>query len=347
MSRLTGLATSLALTALLSPLSASAADTFEYNFQSSYAGPHVLNLHMYQPALEKIEKQTNGKLKIHYFMSGAITKSEETVPAIINGNLDMGGAGSLYQDAMMPIAHSFELPHITKDSVQASALYWKAYETIPEVKAELDKLGKILTLWGSDRSGLFSTKGPITTPADVSGKRVLVWGGGQVDQIKAWGGIPVQVTPNDTYIGLQRGMGDIFFGPLPVGVAYKLLEVAKDITVIPATTVLVFSLVNWDVWNEMPAEYQAMLMDELGGEKNSIRSGALLYEYTNKDLDTMRAAGCKIHELDPAQYKAFQDADREVTMEFWRNNLKRLRVADPDAIIKRNYDMAAATPAAK
>lgn len=346
MPSITGFAATFVLAALL-PFSASAADVYEYNFQSSYAGPHVLNVHMYQPSLEKIEKQTDGKLKIHFFMSGAITKPEEVVPGVINGNLDMAGAGSLYQDSMMPITHSLELPHITRDSVQASALYWKAYTTIPEVKAELDKLGKVLTVWGSDRSGLFSSKGPITSPADIAGKRVLVWGGGQVDQIKAWGGIPVQVSPNDTYLGLQRGMGDVFFGPLPVGVAYKLLEVAKDVTILPATTVLVFTIVNWDVWNELPAEYQQMLMDELGGEKNSIRSGALLYEYTNKDLNTMRAAGCAIHELNDAQYKAFRDADHDVTMKFWRTNLARLRVADPEAVMKRNYDMAAAIPGAK
>lgn len=334
---------SLALSALLAP-AAHAADVYEYNFQSMYSGPHVLNTQMYQPSLEKLNAQSNGKLKLHFFMSGALSKPEEAVPGVINGNIDMAGVVSHYQDTVFPHTHAFEVPHISRDSVQASAVFWKAYNEIPEIKAEWDKVGKVLTVWGSDRSGLFSGKGPMLTPADLKGKRVLIWNGGQVDQIKSWGGIPVQVSPNDTYMALQRGMGDVFFGPLPTGVAYKLMEVAKDITVIPATTLFLVNLVNWDVWNEIPADLQAMIMDELGGEKNSIRSGKFLYDYTNKDLETMRAAGSTIHHLTEDQYQSFKEADREVTMTYWNDELKRLGIADPAAAIKRAYDMAAATP---
>lgn len=337
---------SLALTAILAP-AAHAAEVFEYNFQSTYSGPHVLNTQMYQPAVEKLKEQSKGRLVLHYFMSGAISKPEESVPGVINGNIDIGGVVSHYQDTMFPNTHAFEVPHITRDSVQASALYWKAYNEIPEIKAEWDKVGKVLSIWGSDRSGLFSGKGAILTPTDLKGKRVLIWNGGQVDQIKSWGGIPVQVSPNDTYMALQRGMGDVFFGPLPVGVAYKLMEVAKDITVIPATTLFIVNIVNWDVWNELPADLQGMLMAELGGEENSIRSGRLLYDYTNKDIETMRTAGSTIHYLTEAQYQSFKDADREVTTNFWLNDLKRLGVADPTAAIKRAYDMAATVPSVK
>lgn len=348
MSRIHGLLVSLTLTAaLLVPVAASADDAYEYNFQSMYAGPHVLNTQMFQPDLEQLEKDTGGRLKVHFFMSGAITKPEEAVPGVMNGNLDMAGVVSHYQDTLFPNTHVFEVPHVTRDSVQASALYWKAYNTIPEVKAEWDKVGKVLTVWGSDRSGLFSARGPMLSPADLKGKRVLIWNGGQVDQVKAWGGIPVQVSPNDTYMALQRGMGDVFFGPLPTGVAYKLMEVAKDITVIPATTLFLVNVVNWDVWNEIPADLQQQLYDKLGGEQASLKSGQFLYDYTNKDIDTMKAAGCTIHYLSEPQYQAFKDADHDVTMAFWRDDLKRLGIKDPEAAIQKVYDMAATIPTAK
>lgn len=337
---------SLALAAsLLLPAPARAADVFEYNFQSTYAGPHVLNLHDYQPWIKELEAKSNGRLKLHFFMNGALVKTEEATPSIMNGNLDIGGCGPQYTDSLFPHTLAFTVPHIAADSVQSSALFWKAYEEIPEVKAEWDKVGKVLTIWGSDRSGFFCPKDPVFSPADMRGKRVLIWSGGQVDQVKAWGGIPVQVSSNDTYMALQRGMGDMFFGPLPTGVAYKLMEVSKHITIIPANSIYIANVMNWDCWNELPEDLQNLLMEGQGKE-GSIRAGALLYQYTNKDLETMKAAGCTIHTLTPEQYQAFKDADREVTMDWWNKDLKRLGVADPAMEIKRAYDMAAQIPVA-
>ena len=336
----------LALAALLVPGNACAAD-FEYNFQSAYAGPHILNTAMYLPGIEELKTESNGRLMLHYFQSGNIVKTDESLNALVNGTVDFGGCGPQYNDVWFPHTLSFIVPHIAKDSVQASALYWKAYSTIPEVKAEWDKHIKLLTLWGSDRSGFFSIKGPILSPADMQGKRVLIWSGGQVDQVKAWGGTPVQITSNDTYIALQRGMGDVFYGPLPVGVAYKLLEIAKDITIIPGNTIFIVLGANWDAWNELPKDLQDMIEAKFGGEAASIKSGRLLYDATNRDLDTMRAAGCTIHTLTAEQYQVFKDADHDVSTAFWLNDLKRIGNPDPAAAIKRAYDMAAATPGAE
>lgn len=316
------------------------ADTLEVNFQSMYAGPHVLNTQLYQPGSAAMEKLTNGELKLHYFMSGALTKPEEVVPSMINGNLDMAGIGVHYQDNLFPHSIILEIPHITKDSVHASAFYWKAYNEIPEIKAEVDKVGKVLTVWGSDRSALFSAVGPILSPADLKGKRVLLWSGGQVDQVKAWGGVPVQVSPNDTYMGLQRGMGDVFFGPLPTGVAYKIMEVAKDATIIPATTLFLINSVNHEVWNDMTPASQKAMMDTFGGEEKSKLSGQLLFDGSNRDLETMKAAGVKIHTLTDAQYQSFKDADRDTVQSFWVNDLTRLGIKDPEAWITKIRNMA-------
>lgn len=320
---------------LLTPALGSAAEPLELNFQSQYSGPHVLNVNVYQPGCENMEKLTNGELKLHYFMNGALVRAEEVAGALINGNLDMGGTGIHYQDQYFPHTLALQLPHISKDSRHASAIYWKAYNEIPEVKAEIDKVGKLLTIFGSDRSAIFSAKGPIMSPADMKGKRVLIWNGGQVDQVKSWGGIPVQVNPNDTYMGLQRGMGDAFLGPLPVGVAYKVMEVAKDVTVFPATTVAILDMVNWEVWNEMTPASQKAMMDTFGGEAGSIRAGQGLYDGTNRDIETMKKGGCTIHTLTDEQYATFEKADAEVMQAFWIKDLTRLGVKDPEAWIKQ------------
>lgn len=326
----------------LAPVNASA-EVMELNFQSCYIGPHIINLQAFQPWVAELEKKTDGQLKMHFFMSGAIMKPDDVVPSLMLGSLDAGAAGVTYQDTQFAHSVAFTLPHLTRNSKHSSALYWKAYETIPEIKAELDKPGKVLTMWGSDRSGIFSTKGPMLSPADVKGKRVLIWNGGQVDQVKSWGGIPVQVSPNDTYLSLERGVGDLFFGPLPTGVANKLMEVAKDVTILPATVIPIVVWMNWEIWDSMPADMQKIVYDSMGPEANT-RYGQLLYDATVRDLDTMRAAGVKIHELSEAQYQTFQDADMPVLMAFWKKDLARLGVKDPEAWIKKIYDLSDSIP---
>ena len=342
------LITSLLLAAvLLLPRISGAAsgDVFEYSFQSNYIGPHVLNVHQYQPWIEDVKKRSGGRLIINFFLNGALVKNEESLPALKNGVLDIAGIGPMYTDTLFPHTLAFMVPHITRDSIHAARLYWKAYTTIPEIKAELDKQMKVLAVWGSDRSALFSIRDPILTPADLTGKRVLIWSGGQVDQVKAWGGTPVQTAPNDTYIALQRGMGDVFYGPLPVGVAYKLMEVSKNITIIPSSTLFLTIGMSWDAWKELPGDLQKII-DDTTGEEFSKRSGELLYEYTNKDVKTMEAAGVTMHTLTEAQYQAFKDADKAVTMDFWQKDLARLGNPDPAGAIARAYKLAAETPAA-
>lgn len=323
-----------------------APQTYEYNFQSLYAGPHVLNTQVYMPWLAEVQEKSGNRLKLHYFMGGALVRSDDLVPALMAGNLDLGGATPQHREAQFPHTLTFMIPYIARDSVQASELFWRAYTTIPEVKTELDKVGKILTVWGSDRSGLFSTKGPILSPADLKGKKVLIWTDSQADQVRAWGATPVPVSGLDTYRALQRGTGDVFFGPLPTGVAYKLMDVAKDVTILPSSTLLLFNAVSWVVWNELPPDLRQLLLDTTGHEA-SVRSGRLLYEATNRDLETMRQAGVIIHTLTPEQQRVFGMKDYKATVDAWKKTLKAQGVADPAAEIQRAYNMARDIPQAQ
>lgn len=330
----------LVVVALFSP--ARAEKTYEYNFQSMYPGPHVLNQRYYKPVFDKIKEKSGGRLVIHYFMSGGMVKPDDLAPAVMNGNLDIGSMMVSYQDALFPHALLFQLPYISPDTIHASELYWKAYQEIPEVKAELDKAGKVLTVWGSDRSCLAARDALVKTPADLKGKRVLVWNGGQVDQIKAWGGVPIQVGMNDIYMALQRGMGDVFLGPLPAIVPNKLEEVTRYISVFPASTLVLVTVMNREAWEELPKDLQDLLMDEFGGEKASRISGSMLYEDTQKGIKTIEAAGCTVYTLTDAELQQFRDADRNVVMDFWVKDLRRLGVKDPEAWIKKAYGMAQA-----
>lgn len=332
---------------LMSAASALAAAKFEINYQSMYPPTHIFHEPFYKPAMERIKERTNGSLTIHLFPSGAIVKPDDLVPAIKNGNLDMGTAMLSFQSTLFPHAQAFHVPHLTTDSWQASDLFWKMYSEIPEIKAELDAIGKVITVWGADRFAFASRDKAIRTPADLKGKRVLLWTGNMVDMVKAWGGVPVQVGVNDIYMALQRGMGDVFLGPLPAIYPNKLYEVAKNITIMPSTPMVLVTFMNQKLWNSLGTENQTILMEEFGGEKASNISGELLYTGALKEIAAMEKLNCTFFSLTAEEYAMFKQADHDILQAYWNKELTRLGIQDPQMWMDKAYNMAKEIPTAQ
>ncbi|MBO4318408.1 MAG: TRAP transporter substrate-binding protein DctP [Mailhella sp.] len=336
-------ALSFSLAALLTAASAYAADVFEFNFQSSYRGPHAINVDVYKPWIADLEKKSEGSLILHFFNSGDLVKTAKCGEAVMQGTVDIATVGPTYQDTLFPNTLSMTQQYMYKDCVHATKALWQAYKTIPEIKAEWDNIGHVLCLWASDRYGIFSTKGPILQASDLAGKRVLIWSGSQVSQVKAWGGIPVQTTSNDSYMALQRGMGDVLICPLPAGRSYKLTEVAKDVTVFPCSVLLMGSIMNKDCYAELPDNLKALLDETGGGEAVSMHMAEVLYNSTQKDIDTMVSVDkCTIHNLTDEQYGTFKAADKDVIESYWKAELARLGIKDPEAAMARAHELAEA-----
>ena len=57
-----------------------------------------------------------------------------------------------------------------------------------------------------------------------------MWDAGSIRFVKALGANPLQVTPPDTYLALERGMADGVFCPLAPMYSYKVTEVTSHHT---------------------------------------------------------------------------------------------------------------------
>ncbi len=296
----------------------------EFNYQSAYMGPHVFNLDIGQPWAKNLEKNSKNELIAHYFMDGGLVKSNDLPHSIQAGSVDMGTTGLNFCPDITTLAFTAGMGFVADNAIHSTKLINKLYNDNKDVQDEQAKIGKFLSVWGTDRSAFFSTVGPIKSPADLKGKRVLVWGGKDIPTVKEWGGIPVQVIPSDTYLGLQRGMGDVFLGPIPVGVSYKIMEVAKDITPINAINSFIFTWVSWDLWNDMSSTQQNALVESTKNWSTDLAKK--LVEVSDKDLVTMSKAGCKITTLTESEIKQFADVSKKITYETVASEFKRYNV---------------------
>ena len=80
------------------------------------------------------------------------------------------------------------------------------------------------------------------------------------------------------------------------------------------------------------------MVEDSTGEAFSKRMAVALKESVDKDIETMKAAGCKIHDLSDAEIATFRDPILDIDSEFWSRQLQRAGVKDPMAWFKEVRD---------
>lgn len=283
---------------------------------------------------ERIREKTGGSLDIKFVGMGSVVKAEAGFSSIRDGILDMGQFSPGDAIAALPLSNAAGFPWLVKDAAHGVRLQKALVEALPEMKTEMDKQVRVLALWTSDRNCILSLKGEVRSPSDLAGKRVLTWTPGLVDEIKAWGGIPVSIGSADAYVGLQRGMGEAVYCQLPMVKALKLYEVARFATPIAPSAVLPLAAgMNLDVWDSLTPEEQAVVAEVLAdwGE----RLGKVTKADGDETIRVMKESGCRVVELSPQETEAFKTLSLPVLREFWIKMLDNARVKDPEAYIDR------------
>ncbi len=321
---------------------ASAAD-FEMSFQSVYPPVQTANIEVLIPWAESFAKNSNGKYVMNFFPAAAIIDPLEALHGVKSGMLDIGGGapGSFPKEG----AHTLliRLPFAAKNALHGTHLAKKLWEEMPEFKQEFEASGETLAVWTSAPYGLFSVNAPITKPEDLKGKRVLVFTPTDVEDVKAYGGIPVFISISDAYVGLQRGMGEVLYTAVPYAKGLRIMEVAKYATVMPAVTNVMGIVMNRDAYNDAPEELQKMIKETTGdamGEKI-----ARTLDQDVKDAETaFEAAGCKVIRLTDEQLEAFVQAIQPMIESYWIDYYTSIGMKDSAAKVKRVQELSEIIP---
>lgn len=324
------------------PCSIYAAD-FELSFQTHYPPGSAQYTDVHVPWAENIEKISNGNLKVNIFPIDAVVKGPEAIPSVKQGILDMAVWENFARQQEKPHLVFFSLPFIYKNARHGEAMLWEAYKQIPEVKAEIDDVGEVVTMWSSALYGI-SSMFPIRTPEDLQGKRVLFTNTEAGNLVKEWGGVPVFVTAADTYIGLQRGMGEAYIGAIPYQKSLRLFEVAKYITVLPSSGASLYASVNKDVWADLSSEQQKLLKEE------GARLGRLTAESLDADvqaaLDLYTEYGAEVINLTDDEFSVFYKASKAMLDTYWVERLASFGIkGDGKEWISRMYEISNSVPA--
>jgi TRAP-type C4-dicarboxylate transport system substrate-binding protein len=218
-------------------------------YQNVHAMPHIF---------AEIEKETKGAIKWKLIAGGQIAGPKATFTAVKDGLMQAGLGIATYVPNTVPslytIYSTVVLGH--NDVVAATGAALEVfYLRCPSCLEDFRKINAVpLGGWTSSAYVLACTS-PVKSVADLKGKRVRATGG-NVDLIKAAGGVPIAATLSDAVGLLQRGGLDCQHGIADWLRSFGYADFAKYVTDYPLglTGPAIGFVLNRDTWSKFTPE---------------------------------------------------------------------------------------------
>ncbi len=240
---------------------ATAGETFEWNLATSWPpglpglGVGVENL------ASRIQKASNGRLKIKVFAGGELVPALEVLDAVSRGTVQMGHDSAYYHRGKIPAAQYFTaIPYgHTVHEINAWMYYGGGLELWRELYEPLNVIPFPAGNTGVQMAGWFNKE--INSVEDLKGLKMRIPGmGGEVMQRA--GVTQITVPASEIFTSLQTGAIDAAEWVGPYNDLSLGLHKAARYYYYPGwheTCPMLQCTVNLDAWNSLPEDLQAIV----------------------------------------------------------------------------------------
>jgi TRAP-type C4-dicarboxylate transport system substrate-binding protein len=264
-----------------------------YRLKFNDWGPPTIGIgQLHIDAAKMIEERTDGNVIITNYFSQSLLNYGDTYRGISSGIADI----SLYViGATQGVHHINEvisLPFIgIPDMYSGTDLYNELRQKFPALDEENARSD---TIWLDIRmmppSQLHLVDRPATVPEDLKGLKIIT-GASLLDLLSQVDAAGVLMGPPDWYMSLERGLVQGQITHWPAVYDFHLLELFKYHTIFGgggAGLVPIGFMANLTSWNELPPEYQKIIID--------------VYKWVNVesikyDIDTIETAEAEAKEM--------------------------------------------------
>ncbi|WP_421996376.1 C4-dicarboxylate TRAP transporter substrate-binding protein [Reyranella sp.] len=269
---------------------------------------HVNNTVGIEPMAKRLEKESNGAIRIEMFTGGSVAKATAAVDSIRDGLVAAGMIVDSYVPKQLP--HSFlvtELAVLGRNSVaMAGATNEFNLVACPECLADQKKQGIISMAHYSTAPYTIMCKPDLRTLEEFKGKKIRSAAAWSI-MFKSFGLVPVNLTSDETYEALQRGQVDCNMGADSWLKSYSLWDVAKN--VLDTTIGTYHGGLLWgmsaEVWNKLPADQKAMIKRNMPILAADVTFG---YLAESKEVrETAASKGVKFNKPGPDFSKAYDE----------------------------------------
>ena len=277
---------------------------------------------------DRLKERTDGRYDIEVFPNETLGAQKETIELVQAGTIEMAFVAGPLLENFNPDFVVFDLP-FTFDSQD----HQRATTNDPEISGELfsslddQNIHVVGAFHGGIRS-VYSSDGPINTPADLAGKKIrVIESETNLEMMKLMGGTGTPMGQGEVYTAIQSGVLD---GAENNELIYANLKHAEIAPFYSYTRHLMFPdyvIVNPAVLAALSEDDQAIFAEEIA---IAIEEEAALWkEQVGAATEAAEAAGAKFNEVDA---EAFAEAlaplnDAKLTNDFVRDIHAKVRAA--------------------
>ena len=227
-----------------------------------------------QAYFDKINEVTNGHVTVEPYYSAVMAGVKDVGDMVSSGGVDMGWIYTSYYPTQFTLSDVITLPlQGFGDNVKSTQLLWDLYTTVPEMAAQWDNEYKVLQLYANPPM-ILETLDPITDVSQIKGKNIRVPAGAITDILATWGAAGVTMGPPDIYEAMEKRNVDGYIFEEAGSRSFSLFEVTNYCLDMPLFVGAFSIAVNWDSWNQLPAEYQAAIESISGYEASMVSAQA-------------------------------------------------------------------------
>lgn len=259
--------------------------------------------------VDKVNKRSEGKLKIEWVGGPEVIKSFDQILAVKSGTIDMLLYYPFgYMKPVMPEAWAKGLTELAEWEERKSGAF-QLWGEIFEKRVNAKYLGRLHNLLPFK---VFCNK-KIEKVDDFKGMKIRVMPL-YIPFMKALGATPVTISPDEIYTSMERGVVDGFMWPNVGVISWGLQEVTKYVIDPGVFQMEPATMINMDKWKKIPKDTQ-VLLDEIMQDMEYIASmrNALIEA---KEDRVRKKAGMKTLELPPAEAEKFVKICYDKTWEF-------------------------------
>jgi len=209
---------------------------------------------------DEVQKRSGGRIEVTLTTVGELgVQSFDMIRVMKSGLVDVGNVVPLHVSGAVPLLEATELPGLFPDVATTRKAF--AVWTEKLLLRNEDKVGgRVLGSFGWAGQMQFSRR-PVDDIAKLKGMKIRVTSRSMSDYISALGGVPVTISLDELYTGLQQGTVDGATTAAAVGYLMKLYESTKYLVDLNIGTPTGLIVINSGVWSKLPADMQKVLTD--------------------------------------------------------------------------------------
>ncbi|MHA3976068.1 TRAP transporter substrate-binding protein [Halovulum sp. GXIMD14794] len=258
-----------------------------------------------------VESNSNGRIEVELFANGQLGKDNEVIEQVRSGLVEstISSAGGMAQH--YPLVGVFDIPFafpnigVASEVIDMDSEFGQKFSSDLEAKTGLKVLGLL------DSGGFFaftSSKGPITSVADMDGQRIRTMTLPTHETIiSSLGGQPTALPWAEVYTALQTGVADGQMNPVPIIAFAKFDEVQKYLSITNHLITPYIWTMNADFLASLSEEDQYLIAWASEVATDAGRSMSRVIEASEKGLPTL-SAKMDVNVVTPDEQAKFAEA---------------------------------------